>query len=134
MLDRKIRKRIEWAFKNYATLQKEGAEYLIALAESGLTPVYGAVGGHCAPSNPTESKGIKATEYNPVLWCKVVENTLTAFRWDMEYDIIQTKFFDKGKCNDKTVYTRLYIPERTYYYCLEKIYLMAYQWMKEYNL
>ena len=45
MLDRKTRKKIEWAFRSYATLRTQAAEYLVDIAESGLTPSYGAVGG-----------------------------------------------------------------------------------------
>ena len=134
MLDRKIRKKIEWAFRNYDTLKEQGADYLVALAEQGITPMYGAVGSRASPGNPTESKGIRAAEYNAVLWCKVVENTLTAFRWEPEYEIIKGKFFNKNYPSDKAIYTSLYIPERTYYYCLDRIYLHAYQWVKEYKL
>ena len=134
MLDRKIRKKIEWAFRNYEALRTQAAEYLVELAESGLTAKYDGVGGVSSGGNPTEVKGIKAAEYNAVLWCKVVENTITTFRWQTEYDIIKGKFFDKTLRNDKAVYTELYIPERTYYFCLEKIFLVAYEWVKEYNL
>lgn len=80
MLDRKIRKRIEWAFYHYDELKKQGAEYLLELAEQGVTAQYEGVGVHSSDvSNPTESKGIKAAGNTAAAWCKVVECTKKHF-------------------------------------------------------
>ncbi|MCI9519256.1 MAG: hypothetical protein HFK08_08420 [Clostridia bacterium] len=132
MLDRKIRKKIEWAFRNYSTLQKQGADYIVELAEQGTTPAYGLVGGGHAPGNPTESKGIKAAENNAMLWCKVVENTLTTFRWDIEYELIKMFYFEKK--SRTRVCERLGVAERTFTYWTENIMNYAYQWVQEYKL
>lgn len=132
MLDRKIRKKIEWAFRTYDTLKEQGADYLVALAEQGITPMYGAAGSRASPGNPTESKGIKVTEHNAVLWCKVVENTLTAFQWDMEHELITLHYFKKK--SRAFVCECLGVGERTFTYWTENIMNYAYQWVQEYKL
>jgi len=132
MLDRRIRKKIEWAFRNYDTLKEQGADYIVTLAEQGITPMYGAVGSRASPGNPTESKGIKAAEHNDMLWCKVVENTMTAFRWDMEYELIKMFYFEKK--SRTRVCERLGVSERTFTYWTENIMNYAYQWVQEYKL
>lgn len=103
MLDRKIRKKIEWAFRNYETLRTQAAEYLVELAESGLTAKYDCVGGVSSGGNPTENKGIKAAENNAVLWCKVVENTKKHFEEEYfkthvkKHEIIELRYFRNKK-------------------------------------
>lgn len=103
MIDRKTRKKIEWAFRSYATLRTQAAEYLVDIAESGLTPSYGAVGGSSCAGNPTEVKGIRAAEHTAVLWCKVVENTKKHFEEEYfrthvkKYEIIELRYFRNKK-------------------------------------
>ena len=95
MLDRKVRKMIEWWFYNYESKRKEAAEYLVELAEQGITARYEGLGiRNSSVSNPTESKGIKTLDgRKSALWCKVVENTLTTFRWEIEYRVIELFYF-----------------------------------------
>ena len=132
MLDRNIRKKIEWAFRTYHILKQQSAEYIVELAESGTTPMYGAIGSRASPGNPTESKGIKAAEHNDMLWCKVVEHTMTAFRWDIEYELIKMFYFEKK--SRARVCERLGVSERTFTYWTENIMNYAYQWVQEYKL
>lgn len=113
MLDRKTRKKIEWAFRSYATLRTQAAEYLVDIAESGLTPNYGAVGGSSCAGNPTEVKGIRAAEHTAVLWCKVVEKTMERFEDTGKDTLIKLKYFKNEK--ERHILDKLYIDRSAYY-------------------
>ena len=119
MLDRKIRKRVEYAFYNYKTLKEQGANYIVELAESGLTARLDSVGGSSGKSNPTEAKGIKAAEcYDAIPWCRVVERTkkrfmdeplklkLIEYRYERKTPIKQlyTKHYDKFYASEKKTF------------------------------
>ena len=119
MLHRKNRKKIEWAFRNYDTLKEQGADYIVTLAEQGITPMYGAVGSCASPGNPTESKGIRAAEYNAVLWCKVVENTMDRFEDTGKDTLIRLKYFESRK--EMYILDKLYIDRSAYYDWLNSI-------------
>ena len=66
------------------------------------------------------------------LWCKVVENTLTTFRWEIEYRVIELFYF-RHKSRAKICYM-LGISERTFTYWTERITDCAYQWACELGL
>lgn len=120
MLDRKIRKRVEYAFYNYKTLKEQGANYIVELAESGLTARLDGVGGSSGKSNPTEAKGIKAADYNAMLWCKVVERTKARFASDInKIDMLNFKYTKKWGAD--RICTELYITRMTLYNWLDDV-------------
>lgn len=110
MIDKKIRKKIENAFYNYSSLKQQGAEYLVELAEAGLTAKYDSVGGRASGDNTTETRCVKAVDSNrAVQWCRVVEKTLEHFRDTGKDTLIRLRYFEHlklWKCGEK-----LYISE-----------------------
>lgn len=124
MLDRKTRKKIEWAFRSYETLRAQAAEYLADLAESGITPKYGAVGGSHGAGNPTENKGIRAAEaVGTTDWCRVVEKTLERFQATGKDTLIRLKYFEKRK--ERYILDKLYIDRRTQFRWIDDILIYA---------
>lgn len=121
MLDRKIRKKIEWAFYNYADLREKGAEYLVELAERGLTASYDAAGVHgSGADNAAETRCVKAIDANrAAYWCKVVEKTLEHFRDTGKDTLIRLRYFDKK--GTVRVCDQLYIDRRTLFYWVDDI-------------
>lgn len=125
MLDRKMRKRIEWAFYHYDELKKQGAEYLLELAEQGVTAQYEGVGIHSSDvSNPTESKGIKVAGNTAAAWCKVVERTKERYQCDAnKSELLRLKY--KTGLKETKLCSELYLDRRTMYYWLDDMLTFA---------
>lgn len=132
MVDRKVRYKIERSFKDYAKNRQRGAEYIVELAESGLIAQYGKVGSGNNVGNPTEAKAIKAAGDIAALWCKVVENTLITFKWEIEEWIIDMYYF--RKLSRAEICDELGIAERTFTYATSRIVERAFMWAAEYGL
>lgn len=131
MLDRKVRKRIEWAFYNYDVLKTLAAEYLVELAETGITAQYDGAGIHSGHiSNPTEVKGVKVAGNTAAIWCKVVENTKKYFEtvyWETnikKYQLIAFRY--TKKYNERKICYELSIERETMYRWIKEILYYAY--------
>jgi len=132
MLDRKVRYQIECAFKNYERNRQKSVEYIADLAESGLIAQYGKAGGSSGASNPTEKKALLAASDKSYLWCKVVENTLITFKWEIEEWIINGYYFHHRSRAE--ICDELGIAERTFTYSTSRIVERAFMWAAEYGL
>ena len=133
MLDRRKKRQIEWNFFNYEANRKLGAELLREIAESGTTVSYDRVGFGSDVGNPTESKALRyMTKAQPYYWAKVVENTMTAFRFEPVYDILVARYIDKR--NHRDILKDYFGSERSYYYTLDRALGYAYMWAKEYGI
>lgn len=132
MLDRKLRRRVERAFYDYELNKKRGVDQIVELAESGLIAQYDKVGGRAGVGNPTEKKAILAAADKSYLWCRVVENTLITFRWEIEEWIINMYYF--RNMSRATICEELGIAERTFTYTTSRIVERAFMWASEYGL
>lgn len=132
-LNTRLRKKIEWHFKNYSANQKLYREQIEEIAESGTTTAYNQVaGGRGGISNPTEDKALLLCgRGDQSLWAKVVEHTYTAFKWEAEYKIM-IKIYAYGKKQKDLELEGL--DKRTFLRWRDKWIGCAYKWAKEYGL
>lgn len=133
MLDKRAKRQIEWAFKNYAANKALGDEQVAEIAESGLTVNWDNIACGGGIGNPTEQKALRLMERaKQYLWAKVVENTKVAFRFEAVYDTL-VDVYEKKKKHLEVMLARE-IPESTYFYRLDKALDFAYMWAFEYKL
>jgi hypothetical protein len=135
-LNNKIKRQIEWHFKNYKADKAMGENYVRDVAESGMVRGYDRVsvdgGMFC---NAIESKIILMEERSiPYRWAKVVENTLNAYRFDLGFDMFYERYMSSEKPGDRLLMAKYCVPERTYYRWIRKVLETAFEWAKEFNL
>lgn len=132
MLTKRIRKQIEWHFKNYnadAALYDDRVREII---DSGLTANYSGVGGGGGVSSPTEAKGLRLLELdNEQSWAAVVRNTFIAFRFEPEHKVM-VELYIKGRPLKELLCDRLW--ESTFYRWRDNWLEYAYKWAKKFNL
>lgn len=132
MLTKRIRKQIEWHFKNYnadAALYEERAREII---DSGLTANYSGVGGCGGVSSPTEAKGLRLLELdNEQSWAAVVRNTFIAFRFEPEHKVM-VELYIKGQSLKELLCDGLW--ETTFYRWRDNWLEYAYKWAKKFDL
>jgi hypothetical protein len=123
MLEWRIRKQIEHAFYNYEALKRQGAEYLVDLAQAGITAKYDSVGGRTGCSNPTQDKAILCADAKAVGWCHVVERTRERYTQTDKEELIKQKYIEHKSpyriCNS------LYITKTTLYEWINEILTFA---------
>lgn len=120
MIDRGIRKKIEWAFYNYPENSKNCAELLCELAERGMVKkTDGEFINTYSISDPT-LKAIEAVDKLLIYkWCTVVETVLKRFAGTGKDTLIRLKYFErrsKYKISDE-----LYISVESIKYWLNDI-------------
>jgi len=136
MLTTKLRRQIEWNFRNYDANRKLGAEEVAYIAERGLCAPYDSIfsGNRGGQSRPTEKAALELSERLKCYhWAKVVENTITAFRFRAEYDIIIGRYFENMKYYpliDETCSGN----ESVYTYRINNILNTALMWAREFEL
>lgn len=132
MLTKRIRKQIEWHFKNYnadAALYDDRVREII---DSGLTANYSGVGGGGGVSSPTEAKGLRLLELdNEQSWAAVVRNTFIAFRFEPEHKVM-VELYIKGRSLKELLCDGLW--ETTFYRWRDNWLEYAYKWAKKFNL
>lgn len=132
MLTKRIRKQIEWHFKNYNADIALYNDRVDEIVNSGLTANYSGVGGGGGVSSPTEAKGLKLYELDTErTWAAVVRNTFITF-WNKPEGKIMNALYIQGKpkseilCNGLWE-TQFYRWRETWLYC-------AYEWAKKFGL
>lgn len=96
MLDRQIRKKVEWAFYNYKDLKKTSKQNITDIAESHITVDYGKISAKSSAHNGIESVLVKAMDKDYAgQWCNIVEVTLSHFKNTGKDDFIKFKYFDR---------------------------------------
>jgi len=132
MLTKRIRKQIEWHFKNYnadAALYDDRVREII---DSGLTANYSGVGGGGGVSSPTEAKGLRLLELdNEQSWAAVVRNTFIAFRFEPEHKVM-VELYIKGRPLKELLCDGLW--GSTFYRWRDNWLEYAYKWAKKFNL
>lgn len=120
MLERKIRKRIEWAFYNYSELKKSAEEYILDVAESQMAVSYDKLPVQSSNSNSVERAVINGIDKNTAYkWCKVVEQTIEHFTGTGKDTLVRLKYFEKKRNWD--IANRLYISDTSVKYWLNDI-------------
>lgn len=137
MLMRKIRKRVEHAFYNYASLKQSGAERIVELAENGLVKAMGADNIHSGQtSDPTSNKALKLADGGDmdmdIRWCLVVENTLAHFEGTGKDTLIKQKYWNN--LSEWRLCDMLYIERSVLYDWLKDIMIYAAMWGIQENL
>lgn len=96
MLERKIRKRIEWAFYNYSELKKNAEEYILDVAESQMAVNYDKLPVQSSNGNSIERTLINGIDKNIAYkWCKVVEQTIEHFTGTGKDTLVKMRYFEK---------------------------------------
>lgn len=132
MLTKRIRRQIEWHFKNYnadAALYEERVNDIIG---SGMIANYSGVGSCCGISSPTEKKVLRLSEIDSErTWAAVVRNTFIAFRFELEYEVMVELYI-----NHKPVKDLLDggLCESTFYRWRDNWLGFAHKWAKKFNL
>lgn len=132
-MDKRAKRQIEWAFRNYEANKALGEEQRRDIAESGLTVNWDKITCGRGVGNPTEAKAMRMLENaKQYLWAEVVRNTLIAFKFEAVYEILND-VYKKNKRHLDVMIERE-IPESTYFYRLDKALDYAYMWALEYDL
>lgn len=139
-LNGRLRRDIEWHFKNY------GADIALRRAreadiiESGLTANISHIGSSNRISDPTADKAAKLIDaeldkiFNTASvgdWAAVIRNTFTAFRWEPEFGLMVSLYIE-GK-NYKQLFGDGF-PERVFWRWRDKWLTSALKWAKSYDL
>lgn len=96
MLERRVRKKIEWAFYNYKAISTTAEKYILEVAEKQLSVSYDKLPVQSSAGNSVESSVIKALDKGDAYkWCKVVEQTLEHFAGTGKDTLIRLKYFEK---------------------------------------
>ncbi len=131
MLTKRIRKQIEWHFKNYKAESAIYDERMHEILNAGLIANYNGVGGGTV-GNPTETKGLRLFELDSEhSWAIVVRNTFIAFRFEPEYKVM-VEFYIKGRPLKDLLCDGLW--ETTFYRWRENWLEYAYKWAKKLEL
>ena len=96
MLERKIRKKIEWAFYNYSENNAAAQQYILDVAERQMAVDYGKIPVQASGGNGVESAIVKALdkECAAYRWCKVVEQTIEHFAGTGKDTLVRLKYFE----------------------------------------
>ena len=132
MLTKRIRKQIEWHFKNYKADFALYNDRVDEIINSGLTANYSGVGGGGGVSSPTEAKGLKLYELDTERsWATVVRNTFIAFRFEPEYKVM-CELYIKGRKLKELLCDGLW--ETTFYRWRDNWLGFAYKWARKFGL
>lgn len=120
MLERKIRKKIEWAFYNYDNLKKQAEEYILDIAESQMAVSYDKLPVQSSNGNGVERAVINGIDKNTAYkWCKVVEQTIEHFADTGKDTLVKLKYFEKLR--EWQLCDKLYITRPSLFNWLEDI-------------
>ena len=133
MLTKRLRKQIEWHFRNYNADIALYNERVRDTIESGMTADYSGVGVRRGGiSSPTESKTLRILDFdNEKTWATVVRNTFIAFRFEPEYAVMVELYINHKPLKD-ILCDGLW--ETTYYRWRNNWLEFAYKWAKNFSL
>lgn len=113
MLDRKLRRTIEWAFYNYDANRQKALCKVEDCIDASLAHNANGVSSNAKHRNIMEDKTIRAVDNWEWRWCRVVEKTIGHFKDTGKDTLIKLRYFDKMREND--VCEKLYIEKTSYY-------------------
>lgn len=132
MLTKRLRKQIEWHFKNYNADAALYEDRVREIVDSGLTANYSGIRGGGGVSSPTEIKGLRLLEIdNEQSWAAVVRNTFIAFRFEPEHKVM-VELYIKGRPLKELLCDGLW--ESTFYRWRDNWLEYAYKWAKKFGL
>lgn len=132
MLTKRLRKQIEWRFKNYNADAALYEDRVREIVDSGLTANYSGIRGGGGVSSPTEIKGLRLLEIdNEQSWAAVVRNTFIAFRFEPEHKVM-VELYIKGRPLKELLCDGLW--ESTFYRWRDNWLEYAYKWAKKFGL
>ena len=132
MLAKRLRKQIEWHFKNYNADAALYEDRVREIVDSGLTANYSGIRGGGGVSSPTEIKGLRLLEIdNEQSWAAVVRNTFIAFRFEPEHKVM-VELYIKGRPLKELLRDGLW--ESTFYRWRDNWLEYAYKWAKKFGL
>ena len=132
MLTKRLRKQIEWHFKNYNADAALYEDRVREIVDSGLTANYSGIRGGGGVSSPTEIKGLRLLEIdNEQSWAAVVRNTFIAFRFEPEHKVM-VELYIKGRPLKELLRDGLW--ESTFYRWRDNWLEYAYKWAKKFGL
>ena len=133
-MDKKIRKKIEYAFYNYEKLVKASAQEVVDLAYKDIAVSYDKPAVQSSSGKTMQDKICNLIDKmsESYRWAMVVEKTIEHFEWDLKKKLIIYRYF-KRYGRFKTM-DMIGISERTYNYWNEDILTLAYRWAEKFNL
>lgn len=132
MLTKRIRRQIEWHFKNYNADTALYEERVNDILGSGMIANYSGLGSSFGTSSPTEKKVLRLSEVDSErTWATVVRNTFIAFRFELEYEVMVELYINHKPVKDILCGG---LCESTFYRWRDNWLGFAHKWAKEFNL
>lgn len=130
-MDKKIKKRIEYAFYNYSELLKKSASEVVDLAYRNIAISYDKVAVKSSGGLSMQDKICALIDKTSTYyrWAMVVEKTIEHFAWDARKELIIKKYFLMKK--EVEICLKLGICRSTYFYWIDNILDIAYHWAIE---
>lgn len=133
MLERRLRKTIEWAFYNYKAMRDEAAQAIADAADKQLSVNYGGAAVKSSPGNTNERSVISAIDRaESYKWCKVVEQTLEHFEGTGKDTLVRLKYFERQR--EWRLCERLYVSRRALFEWVEDVITYAVMLGLQYGL
>ena len=128
------RKRIEREFFGYTRNRQKAAEYVSSHAYDHFGVDYSSERVKSSHGNGTESSVIRMIDEADEAWrwCLVFEKTLERFRWEKKDELMRKKYIERK--NPYTICGEIGIERRTYFYWIDEIRRIAYQWALDFRL
>ena len=128
------RKKIEREFYGYIRNRQKAADYVSSHVYDHFGVDYSSERVKSSHGNGTESSVIRMIDEAEEAWrwCLVFEKTLQRFRWEKKDVLMRKKYIERKSpyaiCGESG------IERRTYFYWLDEIRRIAYQWALDFRL
>lgn len=128
------RKKIEREFYGYTRNRQKAADYVSSHAYDHFGVDYSSERVNSSRGNGTESSVIRMIDEEDEAWrwCLVFEKTLERFRWEKKDELMRKKYIERK--NPYTICVEIGIERRTYFYWLDEIRRIAFQWALDFRL
>lgn len=128
------RKTIEREFYGYTRNRQKAADYVSSHVYDHFGVDYSSERVKSSRGNGTESSVIRMIDEADEAWrwCLVFEKTLERFRWEKKDELMRKKYIERK--NPFTICGEIGIERRTYFYWLDEIRRIAYQWALDFRL
>lgn len=128
------RKRIETEFYRYEQNRNKAANFISDRALAGMGVDYSKERVKSSNGNSVEESVVKTVDdyMRMYKWCLVYEKTLERFKWTLKDKLMQMRYIDRN--HEVCICDVIGIERRTYYYWVEEVLQIAYQWAKELEL
>ena len=128
------RKKIEREFYGYTRNRQKAADYVSSHAYDHFGVDYSSERVKSSRGNSAESGVIRMIDEADEAWrwCLVFEKTLERFRWEKKDELMRKKYIERK--NPYTICAEIGIERRTYFYWLDEIRRIAFQWALDFRL